>query len=338
MSMIIDFTRSVIPIHWKTSPTGWTSGNCPMCVINGQGRPDTKGRGGFRFDDEGFQYNCFNCGYKTGWSTGKNINSRLKKLLMRFGAEESDIQRIQLDLMQEQDLAMALIKQQRRERPVIIDWPEVALPANSKPFKDWDDTAPDELFRALEYLMDRKLLGELAGNFLYSDAQKPGMMNKRFIIPFLYKNKVVGYSARWIGDNSDGVTKYFRKNPPNNFVYGLDKQKNKQVTIVTEGEVDAIITDGLAVGGNNCNDEQANIIDSLNTRVIVLPDADKAGMGLVNKAVERGWEVSFPDWDNCKDAGDAVVKYGRLFTVKSILNSAETNTTKIKLLAKGYCK
>ena len=69
-----------------------------------------------------------------------------------------------------------------------------------------------------------------------------------------------------------------------------------------------------------------------------MPDADSSGMKMVNKAVERGWGVAFPDWDNCKDAADAAMKYGRLYTLRSILDSVVTNTTKIKVLAKGYCR
>ena len=86
------------------------------------------------------------------------------------------------------------------------------------------------------------------------------------------------------------------------------------------------------------NIEQGNIIDSLNKRVILLPDRDKAGVKLTEAAIERGWHVSFPEWEDCKDAGDAQIKYGRLFTVKSILDSAITNPTKIRVLAQRYCR
>ena len=68
-----------------------------------------------------------------------------------------------------------------------------------------------------------------------------------------------------------------------------------------------------------------------------MPDADSSGMRLVNAAIKFGWEVSFPEWDDCKDAGDAQMKYGRLFTVKTIIDSAIKNSTKIKIVAKGYC-
>ena len=72
---------------------------------------------------------------------------------------------------------------------------------------------------------------------------------------------------------------------------------------------------------------------------MLLPDFDKSGMDTVNVAVRRGWAVSFPEWeDDIKDASDAVMRYGRLFTVKSVLQSIETNATKIKILAKARCR
>ena len=77
----------------------------------------------------------------------------------------------------------------------------------------------------------------------------------------------------------------------------------------------------------------------LDKDIILLPDFDKAGIDTVNIATKRGWAVSFPPWeDDIKDASDAVERYGRLFTVKTILDSVETNATKIKILAKGRCR
>ena len=85
-------------------------------------------------------------------------------------------------------------------------------------------------------------------------------------------------------------------------------------------------------------DEYEKKVIDLKKEVIVVPDADSAGMDLVKTAIRRGWSVSFPPWEGCKDTADAAVKYGRLFTVRSIIDSAETNTTKIQLLAKSYCR
>ena len=309
-----------------------------MCMLNGQSRPDTKSRGGFRFDDEKFQYNCFNCGYTTGWAPGKRISSRLKRLCQQFGADESDIQRLQLELMREDEVAMLLSKQAQRQAPVVINWPDHELPEGAQPLGSYTGEHTDAYCRAVEYVYDRGF--DITDDRLYySPASAPGRMKNRLLIPFWYKQRVVGYTARWIGKPPDGVVKYFTQQPKNNFVYGLDRQTaDREIVIVTEGQLDAIVTDGVAIGSNNINMEQANIIDSLKKRVILLPDADAAGMEMVKTAVDRGWDVAFPEWDSCKDAGDAQKKYGRLFTVKSIIDSAVSNPTKIQVLAKSYCK
>jgi len=335
MTVVLDYVKTLVPVHWRSSPSGWTHGNCPMCVTNGQSRPDTKGRGGFYFEDSKFQYNCFNCNYKTGFHVGGKINFRLEKLLKTFGASENDVQKLKIELLKEADVAELLIRKEKKEN-LVIDWEEIPLPEDTKCFGEYD-TPEEKFIDAATYLHSRGF-DPMDNRFMYSTTKQHGRMNNRIIIPFRYKNKVVGYTARWIGNPPDSMPKYYNKQPKKDFVYGLDRQTaDKNIVIVTEGQLDAIITDGIAIGSNNCNEDQANIIDNLKKRVIVLPDADKSGMRLVNAAIKYGWEVSFPEWDDCKDAGDAQMKYGRLFTVKSILENTVKGQTKIKIMAKGYC-
>ena len=62
--------------------------------------------------------------------------------------------------------------------------------------------------------------------------------------------------------------------------------------VVTEGVFDAILIDGISVMGNSVTAEQAHLIDKLDLRVIVCPDRDKAGIELIDQALELGWEVS----------------------------------------------
>lgn len=333
---MIDYVRTLIPVNWKSKPGGWSSGNCPMCIRNGQARPDTKGRGGFYIEAEKFQYNCFNCGFKTGWSVGSKVNLRLRQLLTTLGADEADIQRIQLEILREGDVADLLIRKERKDATV-IDWPVMELPQDAKPISQYA-TASAGVVSAIEYIHSRGL-DPLSNNFWYSPSTLPARMKNRVIIPFFYKGKAVGYTGRWIGTAPPGITKYFNKQPPKNFVYGLDNQTaDKEIVIVTEGPLDAIVTDGVAIGSNNINEAQADIIDALNKRVIFLPDADEASLIGVMMAVKRGWDVSFPDWEDCKDVGDALTKYGRLFTIRSILDSAISNGTKSQVLARKYCK
>ena len=65
------------------------------------------------------------------------------------------------------------------------------------------------------------------------------------------------------------------------------------------------------------------------------PDRDAAGKELIRQAAELGWEVSFPPWHtDIKDVGDAVLKYGRLLTLSSIIKYAVANKIKIEVQSK----
>jgi DNA primase len=80
------------------------------------------------------------------------------------------------------------------------------------------------------------------------------------------------------------------------------------------------------------------LIRSLGRQVVVVPDQDRAGLGLIDRAVELGWSVSIPNWQDCKDTNDAVQRYGRLATLLSILENAESSRIKIELRKKALVK
>jgi len=86
------------------------------------------------------------------------------------------------------------------------------------------------------------------------------------------------------------------------------------------------------------NDAQVRLIRSLGREVIVVPDQDVAGMKLVDRAVELGWSVSMPEWPDCKDVNDAVIKYGKLATLITILEHKESSKIKIELRKKQIVK
>jgi DNA primase len=93
--------------------------------------------------------------------------------------------------------------------------------------------------------------------------------------------------------------------------------------------------DGVAVLNNECNETQADIIESLGKEVIVVADKDRAGAKMIANALEYGWSVSFPVWlETCKDINEAVVKYGKLFVLKTILDSKQSSKLKIELMRK----
>ena len=108
-------------------------------------------------------------------------------------------------------------------------------------------------------------------------------------------------------------------------------------TIVCEGQLDAIHIEGCALGGSEISDQQAMLLNRLQKQIIVCPDRDSAGSKLVERAIELGWSVSMPDWaSDINDIGDAVARYGRLYTLHSIATSATDSPLKIRLKAKKW--
>ncbi len=335
MHFFVEFIRNRT-VGWRPSSSGWVTGNCPVCVRMGEPRPDTKQRGGFQFSDNEWVYHCFNCGFKTGWSKGHRMSSGVQTLLSGMGFDRSDIQRLNIELMREEETAN-LLNPLPEEKPAYTpDWPERSLPEGTSLISDIAPVKMNKNFEAgLVMLSDRHLLHW--HDWAYTDADFK--YRKRIILPYRYKGKIVGHNARFIGSPPANTPKYIVIKPPH-FVFNLDRQKpERNAVIVVEGDFDAISIDGVALGTNSVSNEQASLINQLNKKTVLLPDADRSGNSLIGPAIEQGWHVSFPEWmELYKDANQACEKLGSPFVLKSILSSATDNPTKIRVLAKRFLK
>jgi DNA primase len=129
--------------------------------------------------------------------------------------------------------------------------------------------------------------------------------------------------------------KYYTDVQPG-YVFNMDAQDwSRKFVLVTEGPFDAITISGVSILGSEINDTQRELIDGLGRQVIVVPDRDAPGEKLINQAKEFGWSVAFPEWEKgVNDVADAVMKYGRLFTIQSILKTTESSKLKIDLKTK----
>jgi hypothetical protein len=156
------------------------------------------------------------------------------------------------------------------------------------------------------------------------------------VIPFTYDNSIVGYTCRFLDNRTP---KYISETQPG-YVFGTDLQHADWTqAIVVEGIFDALCINGLAVLHNDINDAQVRLIRSLGREVTVVPDQDPAGMALVDRAVELGWAVSMPNWpEDIKDVNDAVMRWGRLVTLLTIMQARETSRIKIELRKKQLLK
>lgn len=316
----------------KHTQSGWISANAVCCHNNGQ-RSDTRGRGGMLATEEGgTSYHCFNCGFTANWKPGRRINLKMRKLLGWMGMSEDDIRRMSLFALSNLDAALDMHKEEVRELPKF----EPREPCPGFNLLDWfvveglSDEDRTQIESAVAYI-DGRGLGDRIDQFHWCNE---GRLRHRVLLPFTFLNQPMGYSGRLL---KEGRPKYYTDHPPH-FVFNYDRQQaNAKFCIVVEGLFDAVGLDALAITSNECSEQQAQIIDSLNREVIVVPDRDKAGQSLVRDALEYGWNVSFPQWEpDIKDAADAVNRYGQLFTMKSIMDSVETSNLKIQLQMKRW--
>lgn len=342
-TVISDYTISLLPRKQKSSQSGWLSFNAPCCHNNGH-NSDTRSRGGVLAETDGkISYHCFNCGFKTSYVPGRTLSFKYKKLLNWLGAGENEIQRLTLESVRLKNTILI-------ENPVAVheefSFESRQLPSNAINIIDAviasGENVSEDLANAVKYVHDRCI--DLSKYNFFWSPNIENKLNHRVIVPFYYKNQIVGYTAR-LTDTTTKIKKY-HSDHPGHFVFNLDNQhKDNKIVLVVEGPFDAMSIDGVSTQTNDISEQQADIIESLDKNVIVIPDFDKhynkqgrevwPGEVTIKRALEYGWSVSFPVWRNdCKDVNDAVIKYGKLFTLKSILDGVESNPIKIQILTK----
>lgn len=325
MNEIYAALTSLLPASRKSTTGGWTSFNSVCCHHRGESVDTRKRSGLLSTADSGFVYSCFNCGFKAGWAPGKLLSNNTKLLFKWVGMSDSDISKMGL-------VALAL----KDDVPIVksslnFELLDCALPDDCYSIDFWIEQGcqDPELLAVIDYLVNQRQVQWTWYNWHWSAA--PGYRD-RVIIPFYQDGRIVGYTGRKI---KDGRPKYLAETQPG-YVFNIDAQRDaRQYIIVVEGQFDAIAIDGVAIMHNEPNDTQVARINALGKQIIVVPDRDRAGAKLINAAANNKWSVSVPPWeDDVKDVADAVQRYGRIYTLYTILHYQETNELKIQLLRK----
>lgn len=311
-----------LPSRRKSTPSGWISFNCPVC-------DDRRSRGGIKISDQSWSYHCFNCTVTASFVLGRSVSFKARSLLRLLSVSESEIEQLNLESLRHRSI-----------NGIIDDRARVANHLSDINFKEFDDFPPgseiitDKLPKYWQYLRDRRV----PENFPAMTAiRNDGVhwVRPHVTIPFSYDGKIVGWTSRMIDGKSP---KYISHSQPG-YVFGIDQQQSEwQHILVMEGIFDALSIGGVAVMHSTVSDAQARLIRNLGREVTVIPDQDQAGIELVDRAVELGWAVSIPDWPDCKDVNDAVVKYGRLATLLTIMKARETSRIKIEIRKKQLVK
>ena len=317
-----------IPGKRKQTSSGWISFNAPCCIHNNNSQ-DRRMRGGLKINTDGWSYHCFNCNFTASFVLGRNLSVKARKFLTWINVPQEEIERVNLESMKHRSIEGLLQdRQQISDALTGIQFEESEVPALAVFLND------SEHSNLLDYLKNRH--APLDYPFMTLNLA-PGMAipssngswtRPNIVIPFTHNHVIVGNTTRFLDDRKPVWINDFQPG----YVFGTDLQMpDWQYVIVTEGIFDALSISGLALMHNTVNDAQAKLIRNLGKEIIVVPDQDKPGLELIDRATELGWAVSIPDWDNCKDVNDAVIKYGRLGTLLTILQARETSKIKIEL-------
>lgn len=311
---------SYLPAKRKQTASGWISVNAPCCVHKGE-TADRRQRGGIKPGADGsWSWHCFNCGFTASFVVGRTLTFKARKLLSWMNVPAEEIERINIESLRHRNMEGLLSdRQQVANQLQSIEFEDRDLPADTMPLSE----------AAQAYLQRRNMPADYP--FLYKTMPRPGV-----VIPFTYASQVVGHATRFLDDRNP---RYINDTQPG-YVFGTDLQHaDWRYVIVVEGVFDALSVGGLAVLHADINDAQVRLIRSLDKEVIVVPDQDSAGMKLVDRAVELGWSVSMPEWPaDVKDVNDAVIKYGKLIAMITILQARESSKIKIELRKKQLIK
>jgi hypothetical protein len=274
---------------------------------------------------EGVVYNCFNCKYTASWQPGRNISEKFKSLCRWLGANDDQIKELIFEALKTE-----LTDYEPDHFVEKVKFTEKELPEGAMSINEWVNSAylPDisaDIGPVIDYIYSRGF-DALSEHFYWSPA--PGYID-RVLLPYYYEGKIVGSTARKV---REGKPKYLSDQHPF-FVFNVDEQdpKNKYVFVV-EGQFDAYAIGGVGLLTNEIAQQQAHIINQLGKEVIVIPDQDRAGLMLIKQAIDYGWSVAFPTWDDdVKDCADAVQRYGRLFVTVDAIKTAQQGEIKISV-------
>lgn len=320
--------------------------DCPMCVSRGE-TADRRQRCGLKPDMGGVTIHCFNCSFATKWRPGELLSRNMQGFLQGIGVPEIEVKRLNhkaftyRSIFEKSPDAMLLIPD--AVRPT---FQTTNLPEGARTFEEWAnaDVVPTEFLEVASYLFERG--DEIATGHTYYWTPVPGKhaFNRRVIIPLTFEGRTVGYTARSI--ESDTRQRYQMDVQPNYLfnAAALTAARRKFVVLV-EGIFDAIAIDGVGLLGSHINPQQAAWIKSQGKTVILVPDRDSKGTALIDTALEHNWRVAFPTtrlsggswWDEgVKDCADAVKRYGRAWTLLSIIESSTDNKLEINMKRKFY--
>ena len=276
-------------------------------------------------------YNCYNCGFKTVYDN-INISRNFENLMGWLGLPDDSIRQIKLEVLQNK-LSGITAAPIDNELNFLREFKEVKLPEDDRPIQVImeDDELTEKFSICIDYLASRGAAVGEGWDYHWTPSTKWNL-DHRIIIPFYYRDKIVGWTARYAGTPPSGIPRYYNSDLQPGYLFNCDaiNKTGRKYVILVEGPFDAIAIDGVAALGSKLSKQQLAWLNSSDREIILLPDRQRNNQGLIDVALEQGWAVSFPEWDDdIKDAADASRRYGKLFTLRTIIDSRTTSALQI---------
>lgn len=332
MHEILEYIYDLLPADKKQRSNGWIYFNCPSCYHTENS--DSKKRGNILFTDDGFVYQCFNCKFKTGFHLGLSLNKKNLQWLDDLGATSEQIKTLKKmikdynDQCNDESSEQKIVYRPRTIRKI----PEMYESINES-LKNKVDSPT--LTKVMNYIVQRNPHLLEWTDLMWAEGQN------HFLIPCYEFGEVVGYTLRSLNDYAKN--KYIHYTPEG-YVHNFDSLlKERKYNILCEGDLDALAVDGIGILSSEFTPERLKRILTYNNgqELIVCPDRDKAGAKLVKQILDEDlpFSVSFPNWSRgIKDVEEATRKYGRLYTIYTIIGMREKDKQKIRFEAMKWFK
>lgn len=313
--------RQYCNIKGSANSKGWHTCKCKVCN-------DYKVRAAFNFSGYATTYHCFNCAFvaKHDPSEYASISENMQTVLDAFNVPSDVYKQITLNIL-EFNLNNGTVKKTKTSIDPDTELVECELLSCFKPLQKATDTWSTIAKEYLQY--DRNIDPESYPFYIMKekkyDKELENKWRGRLIIPYYRENKVIWYQGRDLRPTSK--LRYLNAESESECILSNFDSINQHVNtpiMVCEGFFDAHCIDGVAIFGNVLKKGQLKVLNRTNRQKIYIPDRVGKGYLAANQAIDNGWSVSIPDIGSCKDINQAIVKYGKLYVMKSIRDSILT--------------
>lgn len=296
-------------------------------------------RAAFKFDGDTVGFHCFNCPLVGKYDPNEHpyLSKNMKQVMDDFGIPESEYQKVAIQALGRNKNNAS--DDESQESKINLEPEELKLPPTFYDLKDADN-AWAQLARY--YLEEERGVDLNSQTFYLSHQTDDPYLKKwfgRVIIPIYKDEKLIFY----IGRDLTGKKQKKYESPPvsrDTILYGYDRlfKDYDKPLYVAEGWFDAYSVDGVAILGNEINETKARILNKSLRKKVYIPDRYGSGIGGAEQALNYGWSVSTPNIGTCKDMNEAVLKYGKLYVLKTLAENTVENGFAAKLKLNLFCE